>query len=163
VHRAPTSCKTTPEPSTGHKAVAAVPQRHASCFERYNFAVGRDKLAVAQEANIVPSKLRRSMAQMLGGVVALLAMKQRRAPLPVSPTLLRSLWLRGFPESLAELEGFARRFLFLGDERMLLAELRRGPGSIASRQENSPGHSGIAEAQCTESESTQECHCVPTN
>jgi len=163
VPRAPTSCKTTPEPSTGHKTVAAVPQGYATCFDRYSFAGGRDKLAVAQKANIVPSELRSSLAQMLGDVIALLAMKQRRAPLPVSPALLRSLWLRGFPENLVELESFARRFLFLGDDRMLLAELRRGPGSIASQQENSPGHSGIAVPQPTESESAQECQCAPTN
>ena len=163
MHKAPTSSKTTPEPSTGHKAVAAVPQRYASCFDRCSFAGGKDKLAVAQVASMAPSELRRSMAQTLGDVIALLAMKQRCAPLPVSPALLRSLWLRGMPENLAELEGFARRFLFLGDERMLLAELRRGPGSIASRQENSPGHSGIAVAQRTERESAQECQCVPTN
>jgi len=161
VHKAPASCKTTPEPSTGHKAVAAVPPGYASCFDRFSLAGGRDKLAVA--ANIAPSDLRRSMTQMLGDVIALLAMKQRRAPLPVSPALLRSLWLRGFPENLAELEGFARRFLFLGDERMLLAELRKGLRSMASRPENSPAHPAIAVEQRTESESAQECQCAPTN
>ena len=163
MHQAPTSCKTTPEPSTGHKAVAAVPQGYASCLDRYSFAGGRDKLAVAQEATIGPFELRRSLAQELRDIIALLAMKQRRAPLPVSPALLRSLWLRGFPGSLVELESFARRFLFLGDDRMLLAELRRGPAPSAFRPENSPGHSGSALAQRTESESGQECQCVPTN
>lgn len=163
MHKAPTSFRTTPEPSTKHKTVAAIPQGYASCFDRYNLAGVRDKPAVAQEAKIVPFELRKSMAQMLGDVIALLAMKQRRAPLPVSPALLRSLWLRGFPENLAELESFARRFLFLGDARVLLAELRRGPTPIAFRPENSPGHSGIALAQRTESESEQECQCVPTN
>ena len=127
MHKAPTSYKTTPEPSTGHKTVAAVPQRIASCFDRYPLAAGgKDKPAVAQEANIVPLELRKTMAQMLGDVIALLAMKHRRAPLPVSSALLRTLWMRGFPGNLAELESFARRLLFLGDERMLLAELRRG-------------------------------------
>lgn len=161
--KAPTSCKTTPEPSTGHKAVAAVPQGYASCLDRYNLAEGRDKPAVAQEADIVPSELRKRLAQMLGDAIALVAMKQRRAPLPVSPAVLRSLRLRGFPESLAELESFARRFLFLGDERMLLAELRRGPAPSAFRPENSLEHSGIRVAQHAESESGPECQCVPTN
>jgi len=32
----------------------------------------------------VPFELRKTMAQMLGDVIALLAMKHRRAPLPVS-------------------------------------------------------------------------------
>jgi hypothetical protein len=143
--------------------VAAVPQGIASRFERYPLAGGRDKPAVAQEANIVPFELRKTMAQMLGDVIALLAMKHRRAPVPVSSALLRTLWMRGFPENLAELESFARRLLFLGDERMLLAELRRGPAPIASRPENSPGPSGIALGQRTETEREQKCQCLPTN
>jgi len=163
VRRAPTSYKTTPEPPIGHNAVAAVPQGIASRFERYPLAGGRDKPAVAQEANIVPFELRKTMAQMLGHVIALLAMKHRRAPVPVSSALLRTLWMRGSPENLAELESFARRLLFLGDERMLLAELRRGPAPIASRPENSPGPSGIALRQRTETEREQKCQCLPTN
>jgi len=99
---------------------------------------------------------------MLGEIIALLAMKQRRAPLPVSPALLKSLWLRGFPENWGELESFARRFLFLGDERMLLAELRRGPVPTACQTENSPGRPGIA-AERTESKGGEECQCIPTN
>ena len=155
MRRAPTSCKTTPEPPIGHNTVAAVPQGIASRFERYPLAGGSDKPAVAQEANIVPFELRKTMAQMLGNVIALLAMKHRRAPVPVSAALLRTLWMRGFPENLAELESFARRLLFLGDERMLLSELRRGPAPIASRPENSPGPSGIALGQRTETERVQ--------
>jgi DNA-binding NtrC family response regulator len=110
---------------------------------------------VAQGANIVPFELRKTMAQMLGDVVALLAMKHRRAPVPVSSALLRTLWMRGFPGNLAELESFARRLLFLGDERMLLAELRRGPAPIASMPENSTGPSGLALGQRTETERGQ--------
>jgi len=155
VRRAPTSYKTTPEPPIGHNAVAAIPQRIASRFERYPLAGGRDKPAVAQEANIVPFELRKTMAQMLGDIVALLAMKHRRAPLPVSTALLRTLWMRGFPGNLAELESFARRLLFLGDERMLLAELRRGPAPIASMPENSLGPSGIVLGQPTQTERGQ--------
>jgi hypothetical protein len=163
VRRAPTSYKTTPEPPTGHNTVAAVPQGIASRFERYLLAGGREKPAMAQEANIVPFELRKTMAQMLGDVIALLAMKHRRAPVPVSSALLRTLWMRGFPGNLAELESFARRLLFLGDERMLLAEFRRGRAPIASRQENSQGPSGIALGQRTETEPEQECQCLPTN
>jgi len=163
VRRAPTSYKTTPEPPTGHNTVAAVPQRIASCFNRYPLAGGKNKPVVAQEANIVPLELRKTMAQILGDAIALLAMKHRRAPLPVSSALLRTLWMRGFPGNLAELESFARRLLFLGDERMLLAELRRGRAPIAFRPENSQGPAGIALGQRRETERRQKCQCLPTN
>jgi len=163
VRRAPTSYKATPEPPTGHNTVAAVPQRIASCFDRYPLAGGEDKPAVAQEANIVPLELRKTMAQMLGDAIALLAMKHRRAPLPVSSALLRTLWMRGFPGNLAELESFARRLLFLGDERMLLAELRRGRAPIAFRPENSQGPAGIALGQRKETERGQKCQCLHTS
>ena len=123
----------------------------------------KDKPAVAQEANIVPFELRKTMAQMLGDAIALLAMKHRRAPLPVSSALLRTLWMRGFPGNLAELESFARRLLFLGDERMLLAELRRGRAPITFRPENSQEPSGIALGQRKETERGQKCQCLPTN
>src|SRR5712692_142641 len=56
---------------------------------------------------------RNTIAPLLGDWVVLLAMKRRRA-------LLR----KGFPNSLDELAIFARRYLFLGDARLLLAELR---------------------------------------
>jgi hypothetical protein len=163
VRRAPTSYKTTPEPPTGHNTVAAVPQRIASCFDRYPLAGRKDKPVVAQEANIVPLELRKTMAQMLGDAIAPLAMKHRRAPVPVSSALLRTLWMRGFPGNLAELESFARRLLFLGDERMLLAELRRGRAPIAFRPENSQGPAGIALGQRKETERGQKCQCLPTS
>jgi len=51
-------------------------------------------------------------------------MKHRRAPLPVSSALWKGLLRKGFPKRLDELATFARRYLFLGDERLLLAELR---------------------------------------
>jgi hypothetical protein len=143
--------------------VAAVPQGSASRFERYPLAGGRDKPALTQEANIVPFELRKSMAQMLGDAIAFLAMKHRRAPLPVSSALLKTLWIRGFPENLAELESLARRLLFLGDERMLLAEFRRGPAPIAFKPENSQGASGIVLGQRRETERGQKCQCLPTS
>ena len=163
MRRAPTSYKTTPEPPTGHNTVAAVPQRIASCFNRYPLAGGKNKPVVAQEANIVPLELRKTMAQILGDAIALLAMKHRRAPLPVSSALLRTLWMRGFPGNLAELESFARRLLFLGDERMLLAELRRRSAPITYRAANPQGPTGIAVGQRKETERGQKCQCLPTN
>ena len=84
MHKAPTSYKTTPEPSTGHKTVAAVPQWYASRFDCYNLAGGGDEPPVPREANIVPFEMRKGMAHMLGEVIALLAMKQdaHRCPFP---------------------------------------------------------------------------------
>src|SRR5260370_17290011 len=67
---------------------------------------------------------RNTISPLLGDWVVLLAMKHRRAPLPVSPALWKGLLRKGFPNGLDELAVFARRYLFLGDPRLLLAELR---------------------------------------
>ena len=67
---------------------------------------------------------RNTIAPLLGDWVVLLAMKHRRAPLPVSSGLWKGLLREGFPNDLDELAILARRYLFLGDARMLLAELR---------------------------------------
>jgi hypothetical protein len=67
---------------------------------------------------------RNTIAQLLGDWVVLLAMKHQRAPLPVSSALWKGLLRKGFPNDLDELAVFTSRSLFLGDTRMLLAELR---------------------------------------
>jgi hypothetical protein len=67
---------------------------------------------------------RNTIAPLLGDWVVLLAMKHQRAPLPVSSALWKGLLRKGFLNDLDELAVFARRYLFLGDARMLLAELR---------------------------------------
>jgi hypothetical protein len=67
---------------------------------------------------------RNTIAPLLGDWVVLLAMKHRRAPLPVSSGLWKGLLRKGFPNGLDELAIFARRYLFLGDAQLLLAELR---------------------------------------
>jgi hypothetical protein len=67
---------------------------------------------------------RNSIAPLLGDWVVLLAMKHRRAPLSVSSALWKALLRRGFLNDLDELGNVARRISFLGDERLLLAELR---------------------------------------
>ena len=69
-------------------------------------------------------ELRNTIAPLLADWVVLLAMKHRRAPLPVSSALWKGLLRKGFPNDLDELGVFARRYLFLGDARMLLAELK---------------------------------------
>ncbi len=67
---------------------------------------------------------RNAIAPLLGDWVVLLAMKHQRAPLPVSSALWKSLLRKGFLNDLDELGNIARRISFLGDERLLLAELR---------------------------------------
>lgn len=66
----------------------------------------------------------RTVLPLFGKVVALLAMKSGRAPLPVSANFLRAMVRSGFPNDVDEMTNFARRYLFLRDEWMLLAELK---------------------------------------
>ncbi|HXJ07841.1 MAG TPA: hypothetical protein VNH65_22285 [Candidatus Acidoferrum sp.] len=67
-----------------------------------------------------------TIAPLLGDRVVLLAMKHRRAPLPVSSALWKGLQRKGFPNGLDELAIFARRYQLLG-----------GRAAAASRTENS--------------------------
>jgi hypothetical protein len=66
---------------------------------------------------------RNAIAPLLGDRVGLLAMKHQRVPRPVSSVLWMGLLRKGFLNDLDELRLFARRYLILGDERMLLTEL----------------------------------------
>ena len=63
--------------------------------------------------------------------VALLAMKYGRAPLPVSRGLEKAFMRQRVADDPAELGELARRYLFLGDAQMLLAESRRRPTPIS--------------------------------
>ena len=67
---------------------------------------------------------RNTIAQLFGDWVVLLAMKHQRAPLPVSSALWKGLLQQGVLNDLYALGNITRRFSFLGDERLLLAELR---------------------------------------
>jgi len=80
--------------------------------------------AITADAGLDQAALVETMLPLFGKVVALLAMKYGRAPLPVSASLLRRMVRRGFPKDVDEMTNFARRYLFLRDERMLLAELK---------------------------------------
>jgi len=71
-----------------------------------------------------PSESQKTMRVLLRHQVVLLAMKHGRAPLPVSPALWKGLLRRGVLNDLYELGNIARRLSFLGDGRMLLAELK---------------------------------------
>jgi hypothetical protein len=88
-------------------------------------------------------ELRNTIAPLLGDWVVLLAMKHRRAPLPVSSALWKGLLRKGFPNDLDELGVLARRYLFLGDARMLLAELKDRPGTASTVRTALPKYSEI--------------------
>jgi hypothetical protein len=76
-----------------------------------------------------PSGREKTMVLLFRQQVVLLAMKQGRAPLPVSPALSRGLLRRGVLNDFYELGNIARRLSFLGDDRMLLAELKVRTGT----------------------------------
>src|SRR5260370_7439370 len=82
----------------------------------------------------------RTMVVLLRHQVALLAMKHGRAPLPISPALLKGLMRRGVGNDLYELGEIARRFSFLGDGRMLLAELKTPVSTTSPFPPTSPIH-----------------------
>lgn len=72
---------------------------------------------------------RKTMVHLLRHQIVLLAMKQRRAPLPVSPALWKGLVRLGALNDLYDLGSIARRLSFLGDHRILLAELKAQAGT----------------------------------
>jgi hypothetical protein len=76
-----------------------------------------------------PSEWRKTMIHLLYHQIVLLAMNQRRAPLPVSPALWKGLVRLGALNDLYDLGSIARRLSFLGDERILLAELKARAGT----------------------------------
>src|SRR6267378_8392431 len=84
----------------------------------------REKRTGIRDGQSSPSEWPKTMALLLRHQIILLAMKDRRAPLPVSATLWKGLLRRGVLNDLDDLGSIARRLSFLGDERMLLAELR---------------------------------------
>jgi hypothetical protein len=81
------------------------------------------------------SQWQRTTVHSLRRQVVLLAMKHGRAPLSVSSALWKSLRRLGAPNNLYELGGIARRLSFLGDSRILLAELRHRIATSASAEE----------------------------
>jgi hypothetical protein len=91
---------------------------------------------------LVPKDYAQIVAPLLGQCVALLAMQYRRAPLPVPRALWKGLLRQGLTNNTAELNDLARRYLFLGDARMLLAEARK-----RHFEDKSANQSG-AEGQC---------------
>jgi hypothetical protein len=97
------------------------------------------------------------MGPLLRQLVVLLAMKQGRAPLPVSSTLWRGLLQHGFLNDLDELGNIARRISFLGDERLLLAELRIRAGTTPHAREILSQESEIAAGDRPRIEDVHKC------
>jgi hypothetical protein len=91
------------------------------------WSAGQPKQVLSRNLETAPLELRKTAAAFLTNYVVLLAMKHRCAPLPVSSNLRKELLHRGLINNLDELGILARRYLFLGDARMLLAELEMRP------------------------------------
>src|SRR5258707_13168695 len=101
-------------------------------------------------------------APLLGDWVVLLAMKHQRAPVPVSSALWKGLLRKGFPNDLDELAIFARRYLFLGDERLLLPELRIRTAITPPVRETLSKESKIAPAERRQIEDADKFQRAPT-
>src|SRR5437660_12657566 len=74
---------------------------------------------------------REPAAGLLGQYVALLAMKHGRAPLPALARYGEDYCAAVLQTTSRDSATFARRYLFLGDARMLLAESRKRPVPVA--------------------------------
>jgi hypothetical protein len=85
---------------------------------------GQEKRIGIGEGQAGSFEWQETIVSLLRHQVVLLAMKYGRAPLPVSSALCKGLLRQGVLKDLCELGNIARRLSFLGDERMLLAELR---------------------------------------
>lgn len=94
-----------------------------------------ENLAVSREGRESPSEWQRYMLELLRHQVLLLAMKNGRAPLPVSPSIWKGLQRQGVLNDLYDLGSIARRLLFLGDGRMLVAELKVRGGTRQAPEE----------------------------
>ncbi len=100
---------------------------------------------------------RDAIARLLGDWVVLLAMKHRRAPLPVSSALWKGLLREGLPNDLDELAILARRYLFLGDAQMLLAELRMRTTTTAPVRETLSKEGRIAAEDRPQTKEARTC------
>jgi len=74
-----------------------------------------------------------------------MAAKYERDPLPISPGLMQTLAAYSWPGNVRELENTIRRYLVLGDERAIIAELlpQLSSGSSARTQEDVSGTGGL--------------------
>ena len=88
--------------------------------------------------------------------VLLLAMKAGRAPLPVPEALLKGLQKQGFLNDIYDLGSIARRLLFVGDGRILLAELRKQGAVKPPAEEKSSKQVETSSSHRLQSEDPQE-------
>ena len=100
--------------------------------------VKEENRAVGWAAHGGQSQGQKTMVDLLRHQVLLLAMKNGRAPLPVSPALWRGLLRQGFLNDVYDLGSLARRLLFLGDGRILLAELRANSAPRPPAEDKTP-------------------------
>lgn len=98
---------------------------------------GEDKRTLNHGGQGGPTDWQKTAVSLLRHQVLLLAMKAGRAPLPLSPALLRSLERQGFLNDIYDLGSIARRLLFVGDGRILLAELSKRGAVKPPAEENS--------------------------
>ena len=85
---------------------------------------GQEKRMEILDGQTDPAEWQKTMVLLLRHQIVLLAMKHGRAPLPVSSAVWKGLLRRGVLNDVHELGNIARRLSFLGDGRMLLAELK---------------------------------------
>jgi hypothetical protein len=69
-------------------------------------------------------------------------MKHGRAPLPVSPAVWKGLQRSGVLNDIYDLGSIARRLSFLGDGRLLLAELKHGTAPIIPTEQGVASRDG---------------------
>ena len=96
------------------------------------------------DCRVSASEWQKAAPGLLRHQVLLLAMKDGRAPLPVSPALWRCLQRQGFLTDLRDLGSIARRLLFLGDIRMLMSELRTRGSAMSPAKEKTSKETEIA-------------------
>jgi hypothetical protein len=97
-----------------------------------------------REGQIGESEWQSLTLDLLRQHVLLLAMKHGRAPLPLSRAVCTGLLRRGVLNDPEALGSIARRFSFLGDEQMLLAEIEYGWAIVPSAQATLSSESQIA-------------------
>ena len=97
-----------------------------------------------REGQIGESEWQSLTLDLLRQHVLLLAMKHGRAPLPLSRAVCTGLLRRGVLNDPEALGSIARRFSFLGDGRMLLAEIEYGWATPPSAEETLSSESQIA-------------------
>ena len=117
----------------------------------------QEKRTGIRDGQSSPSEWQKSMVLLLRQQVVLLAMKDGRAPLPVSAALWKGLLRRGVLNDPDNLGSIARRLSFLRDERMLLAELRIRTSTTPPVRETLSKEGEIAAEERPQIENTHKC------